>query len=326
MNPERMPSSAEVAVVGGGVIGMSVALALVDKGLDVVLLERDLPGRAASWAGGGILSPLPPTQCPEAIRPLLERSLELYPAWCERLATISGIDPEYWPCGAVYTPQGAAPIELPRIAQVRNSRLMKALAATLRRRGVRIIAPARVSGWVVRDGLLKGVETDCGELQCARAVLAAGPWSASLCDQAGRPIKGQMLLYRMVPGDLTRVLIDDEAYVIPRKDGHVLVGSTLEDVGFDLETTRAAHDQLRLRGQLLWSPLARMEPVAQWAGLRPLLGVGTPRIEESADIEGLFIATGHYRIGITLAPGTAERLAMLMADSGRSVPAGPHSI
>jgi glycine oxidase len=313
---QELTSPADIAVVGGGVIGMSIALALADRGWDVVLIERDALGRGASWAGGGILSPLPPTHCPEPLRPLLDRSLALYPHWCERLASLSGIDPEYWRCGAVYLPQDGEPLELPGLAQVRNTRLMKALAASLQRQGVRVIAPASVKGWIAQEGRLCGVETDRGELRCDRAVLAAGAWSSGLQAAEVRPIKGQMLLYRMKPGALPRILIGDHAYVIPRRDGHVLVGSTLEDVGFDLAATDEAREYLIRQGALLWPVLAGAEPVAQWSGLRPRGTAEMPSIEAATSPAGLYVATGHFRIGITLAPGTAELISEMVEGPG----------
>lgn len=303
-----MSAAPDVIVVGGGVIGLATAWALCKRGARVVVLERDAIGRGASWAGGGILSPLPPGHCPESLRPLLDDSLQRYPAWCAELAECSGIDPEYWVCGGRYI-GASGEMALPDLAQVRNPRLLKALAVALRRRGVELHEGHEVSGWQVSGGKLRGVKTRHAVWPCARAVLAAGAWSAALGATGIRPIKGQMLLFKLQPGDLNQIVIDDEAYVIPRRDGHVLVGSTLEDVGFDVTATDEARDWLMRKATLLSSVLAEAKPVQQWSGLRPNSEQGLPLLRESQTVAGLHHATGHSRIGITLAPGSAERLA-----------------
>lgn len=312
-----LPAHAEVVVVGGGVIGLSVALALAERGREVVVLEREADPRSASWAGGGILSPLPPMQCPESLRPLLKRSLELYPSWCERLARLSGVDPEYWACGATYIPDLGEPVPLPGLAQVRNPRLLKALRGALSSLGVRLLSPVCVTGWRMGEDALRAVETDRGIVSCAQAVLAAGVWSQALHPVDVKPVKGQMLLFRSSPCALAQILIGDQAYVIPRRDGHLLLGSTLEDAGFDDRTTEVARDRLLREGVLLWPALSQLQPVAQWAGLRPCGPGIAPLLEPAAGCPGLFLATGHHRLGITLAPSSAERIAELMADHAR---------
>lgn len=301
--------SADVVVVGGGVIGMSVALALAERGAAVTVVERDALGGSASWAGGGILSPLPPTQRATQPDALLERSLQLYPDWCERLASLSGIDPEYWDCGAVYYPDGGEAVRFPEISQVRNPRLLKALAASLKLRGARLLTGVSAIGWRVERGVLQGLDTSAGFLGCRRAVAAAGAWSSELGAEGIRPIKGQMLLFRVAPDALSQILIGDHAYVVPRRDGRLLVGSTLEDAGFDTEPTSEALRELSRRGGLLWPPLATLRPVAHWAGLRPCPDQGQPLLRAAPAVQGLHLATGHHRLGITLAPATAERIA-----------------
>lgn len=300
----------DVVIVGGGVIGMACAEVLSRSKLRVCIVEKDELGRAASWAGGGLLSPLPPDQCPDAIRPLLDESLALYPDWCARLQRESGIDPEYWVCGGDYYKNSGEHIEYPQMAQVRNPRLMKALVETLHRRGVSLLSRTAALAWITDRGRIAGVRTSQGDVTADAVILAAGAWSGDLLGGGLlRPVKGQMLLLRAEPGALPRLRIGDNAYLIPRRDGHILVGSTLEEAGFDLKPTATARQDLLGHAAALWPEVTRLSVVGQWAGLRPRGPEEAPILRTHPTIAGLWIATAHFRLGITLAPGSAQRLA-----------------
>ncbi|WP_043112039.1 NAD(P)/FAD-dependent oxidoreductase, partial [Solimonas flava] len=316
----NLPERVDVAIAGGGVIGLACAEALSRRGFTVAVFERAEFGRAASWAGGGMLCPLPPDHCPPALRPLLDESLALYPAWCERLQRESGIDPEYWACGADYFPGDGRHLEYPAMAQVRNPRLLRALAETLRRRGVVLAAQTEVQGWIESDGVLRGVRTARGDVACRAAVLAAGAWSAPLGAPGVGPAKGQMLLAAGAPGQLLRLRIGADVYLIPRRDGHILIGSTVEDAGFDTTPTPEARERLLMRATKLWPPLAGLPIVGHWAGLRPRFDADLPLLGPAPDRPGLYLATGHFRIGLTLAPASAERVAArILCDLGATV-------
>jgi glycine oxidase len=311
MNPSRF----DVVIVGGGVIGMACAEALSrDRKRKICIVEKNELGRAASWAGGGLLSPLPPDQCDDAIRPLLDESLALYPEWCERLQRESGIDPEYWVCGADYFKNSGEHIEYPQMAQVRNPRLMKALAQTLRRRGVSVFEHAAAAVWLREGERVRGVRTTRGDIATDVAILAAGAWSAEFGADGIMPVKGQMLLLDARPGALPRVRIGDDVYLIPRRDGQVLVGSTLEDAGFDLTPTESARRSLIERAARLWPEAATLPLIRHWAGLRPRADRDAPLLEASATHRGLYLASGHFRLGITLAPASAARMMALLRD------------
>lgn len=305
----------ETVIVGGGVIGLACAEALSRAGRKVCVIERGQLGRAASWAGGGMLSVLPPDQqVNEPLRGLLEQSLALYPQWCERLRRESGIDPEYWICGGRFLKHDGTRIAYPQLAQVRNPRLMRALAEVLRRRGVPLLEDTEVQGWIEDRGVLRGLRTTRGELLCATAVLAAGAWSAPLGADGVTPAKGQMLLLRAAPNELPQILIGEDAYLIPRRDGLILLGSTLEDAGFDIRPTQEARALLLARGARLWPRVTALRIERHWAGLRPRPVQAYPLLGPHPQLSGLYLATGHFRIGLTLAPGTAERIrAMLVS-------------
>jgi glycine oxidase len=318
-----VPLSADVVVVGAGVIGMTTALELARSGLNVCVIERGLAGREASWAAGGILSPLPPDQPVPEIRELLDESLALFPDYCAALLERTGIDPEFWRCGAVVLDiDGKHERErwFPDVSQVRNPRLLKALVLALQHEGVSLIEQTPVLGWQLEGDRLTGVTTAQGTIACDQAVAAAGAWTGQLAQVQISPVKGQMLLLRGEPGVLDHIRMDHEAYVVPRRDGGILIGSTLEDAGFDVTPTGQARDYLLSCAVRLWPGAARLSVERHWAGLRPRPAGLAPMIGPASQIEGLFINTGHHRLGVTLSLASARRCVaqILVAAGGES--------
>ena len=257
---------------------------------------------------------LPPDDPVPEIRDLLDESLALYPDYCAGLREQTGIDPEFWRCGATMT-RANGERWLPELAQVRNPRLLQALIAALRREGVRLIEQAPVLGWQKENGRLTGVLSSQGVIHCKRAVLAAGAWSGGLAAIQVKPVKGQMLLLRGEPGALDHMKIDEAAYLVPRRDGRILVGSTLEDSGFDLGTTAEARSQLMEHAVRLWPQAAHCPVEQQWSGLRPYPGQASPLMGPVPELEGLFVNTGHFRLGVTLSLASARRLTARLLDS-----------
>ncbi|TJY62071.1 FAD-dependent oxidoreductase [Sinimarinibacterium sp. CAU 1509] len=317
-----MNAEADIVIVGAGVVGLSIAWSLRDSGAKIVVIDRQQPGQGASWAGGGILWPLPPDHIDPVIEPLLTRSLSLYPRFCAQIHELTGIDPQYWACGARYVADGREQA-FPQIGQIRNPRLLQSLAEAVRRSGIEIIADVEATGWISAGGSLRGIRTSVGDFACRKAVLAAGAWSAKLLDLPVRPIKGEMVLLRAAPGELEEIVIGSDVYLVPRRDGLVLVGSTLEDVGFDTTPTEHNRDWLLGRARQLHAGVDRWPIERHWAGLRPGVGEGYPIISGVPSMAGLYCCTGHYRIGLTLAPASAERIAGLMLGTIQSNPAGP---
>ena len=306
-----LPASVDVVVIGAGVIGLATALELALRGSTVCVVERGEAGRQCSWAGGGMLIPVPPEQPSPYVQSLLVQSQQMYPAYCARLHDETAIDPEYWPCGARFI-QGSAEQWLPNVAQVRNPRLLKALCRALELLQVPLIEHTRALGWVLEGNRLEGVSTSTGNIACRQAVLAAGAWSSELSGLEIKPVKGQMLLLRARPGQLDHIRISNHVYLIPRRDGRILLGSTVEDVGFDIQTTPQARAILLEQGSTLWPELSKLDIENQWTGLRPVAPDEQPVFGPCAKVNGLFYNTGHYRLGITLAPVSAERLVNMM--------------
>lgn len=199
------------------------------------------------------------------------------------------------------------------VAQVRNPRLMQALRKHVEMLGGRIVEQCEVRGIETKEGSVQALSTSCGDLSADRYIVSAGAWSKQLLGQYAlkldiKPMRGQMLLFKFDVPPMQHILLQDGMYLIPRRDGHLLVGSTLEDVGFDKRTTLAAHDSLRQRAELLLPPLREMPLVQHWSGLRPASPGNIPTIGRHPLLENLYINSGHFRYGVTMAPASAAIL------------------
>ena len=336
----RTQSSPDVIVIGGGVIGLATALDLLKSGMRVNLLERNRIGRGgASWAGGGILSPLQPDTLDEEVWSLLIDSLSRYADWCGELQDRSGVDPEYLISGLEVL-QAADPnpwesfasrcalalqfadadtdgrpgsFHLPQIAQVRSPRLLAALAQAFTRSGGKLLEGHNVDHFI-GDERVRGVVCANQSFPSGAVVLAAGAWSSQLdasceIDEA----KGQMLAFEAAPGELQSICLQGDQYLIPRKDGLIIAGSTLEAKGLDDDCTDQAREEISEAAFRMAPWLEGREVLHQWSGLRPVASDEKPVFGWSSRRDGLFHATGHYRLGITLAPGVAARAASLIA-------------
>jgi len=338
---------------------------LAAAGLRVTVLERGRLGREASWAGGGILSPLYPWRQPDAVNLLARTSQSIYPHLVSALAEESGVDPQWTPSGFLVLDETEAQVArswaerfgaelevvsahdarvlepslgaiegravwLRDVAQVRPPRLMRALARSLCAQGVLLREGVEVRGLDIRGGRVRGVHTAEERIEASRVVVAAGAWSnrvlAPLGGLALEPVRGQMLLLRAEPGTLRRILLRAGRYVIPRRDGHVLAGSTLERVGFDRSTSESALAELREAAGSV-APALKASPVAgYWAGLRPGSPEGVPWIGSHPGAAGVYVNAGHHRAGLLLAPAAARLLADLVVGREPCVPAAAYRV
>jgi len=338
--PGASGQKTSVLVLGAGVSGLSAALALLKRGHGVTLLERGEVGAESSWAGGGILSPLLPWDYAEAVSALALRSMAAYADWVAEIEAGSGCVAEYWRCGmrvlgidppdaalawcgshglaACFEPtDNGESLWLPDIAQVRNPRLVAALREAVVSLGGVIRTHCAAESVTTRAGRITAVRTAQGAFEADQFVLATGAWSGlGLPGLRGvpnlRPIRGQMLLFRLEPGALDTILYRNGLYLIPRRDGHVLVGSTLEDAGFDKSTDDTTRQRLHAEAAGLLPVLADAQPVRHWAGLRPGSPDNIPVIDRHPDFDNVFVNTGHFRYGVTMAPAAAELLLDLM--------------
>ncbi|MCK4742598.1 MAG: glycine oxidase ThiO [Sulfuriflexus sp.] len=207
---------------------------------------------------------------------------------------------------------------LPDVAQVRNPRFARALRSSIEKLGVKVMIDTEVKQISCNAGKVDGVITQAGQhIAAGQVVLAGGAWSAGLLEEFGVelpvvPVRGQMLLYKTAPDTVKRIILNKDRYVIPRRDGRVLVGSTLEHTGFEKQTTDSARIELEAEAQRIVPALAHFPVEAHWAGLRPGSPDGVPFIGACPNVSGLFLNTGHYRNGVILGPASAAMLANMI--------------
>ena len=195
-------------------------------------------------------------------------------------------------------------------------KLTRALAASARRRGVDLRTGTEARRFWIEGGRCRGVETDRGRVEADRVVNASGAWSAGFDGSLPvpvpvEPVRGQIVELALAGAAPETVLLADPVYLAPQGGGRVLLGSTIERAGFEKRVTAGSVGRLIVESARLWPPVAEARFVTAWAGLRPGTPDGMP-ILDGAGVEGLFLATGHYRHGILLAPATARRLADLV--------------
>lgn len=360
-----MIGAPDVLIVGGGVIGCAAAYTLAREGLSVVLLEEAELAGQASGAAAGMLAPVgealgPPEHRPsDAFLRLGLASLELFPALCERVRELSGIDPEFEPSGILRLVLGeqaavglreqraalasagiavewVAADDLSRIqpglaadvcgaiwspgeAHVRSPLLSRALAGAAASLGADVRTGVAVRGLIRgrgRDGhRVSGVVTTEGELSAGAVVVCTGARAGSLSDWLDgawripvEPVRGQICALEAPHPPLASIVWGPGAYLVPKRDGSVVVGATEEHVGFDRRVTAGGMQQLTAAACALVPGLVDAGFLRGWAGLRPGSPDGLPAVGPVPGFDGLWVAAGHYRNGVLLAPLTARVL------------------
>lgn len=330
----------KVVVVGGGIVGCMTALALAQSGHQVTVVERNQiaaqTSGEASWAGAGLLFPLLPWFYQKAVNQLSLEGAALYPNICQQLRQETGIDPEYMQSGMLIKPpfdeklaldwceknkiaveKKAADLFLPHVGQVRNPKLMLALKQSLILHGVQLIENMQLAP-IVETAAIDSWATASGEVIAADCfVVTSGAWSFELLKATAstlniKPMRGQMLLYQVPVNSLSTIVYQDGFYLVPRKDGYLLAGSTLEDVGFDTGVTDAVKQEIQAKAEAIMPSLKQAPIVKHWSGLRPGTPDNLPTIGAHPTIKNLYLNTGHFRYGLTMAPACAQMVANLI--------------
>ena len=334
----------DTIIVGAGIIGLSLAIELRKQGLRVLVVEKGEPGREATWAAGGMLVDRPAETLP-GLRELATASARMYPEFVHQLEDESGLkidlrsvgtlefldappepsalDTYGWlarwrelepnlkasnlrvkPCVGVYLKE--------RCVDPRH--LTHAAIAAARHRGIDFSSGDHVLAVEVADGRASGIRTNKTRFAAGIVVNCAGAWAGQIGPHSfpTRPVKGQMLYVAMPQKEMVRhVVRTPNVYLIPRSDGRMLIGTTVEEAGFDKQTVPDTILKLRQAAVDLVPKLANARFLEAWAGLRPGTPDGLP-ILGATPTPGYFVATGHFRDGILLAPMTARAMGQMM--------------
>ena len=359
----------DCCIIGGGIIGLSIARELAGRGVAVRVLARDATRDTASWAAAGIFPPAPEHAAATANERFTAYSDRLHRTWASELLAETGIDNELQQCGGLHlagdergearlreargtwlakgarcdwltahdvasqeralraaVAQGriACGLLLPEEMRIRPPRHLEALERSCRMRGVEITPATEVRAIDVANGRIAGIRItrdDGGSatdtIQADRYCLAAGAWSGHLAESLGlhietRPIRGQIALLRLPRQVLSHVVNVGLEYLVPRTDGRLLVGSTIEDAGFDQITTPMTIQRLLEFARRMLGPLPEATLEQSWAGLRPGTVDGLPFVGAAPACRNAFVAAGHFRAGLHQSTGTAVMLADLM--------------
>ncbi|MEM6838867.1 MAG: glycine oxidase ThiO [Cyanobacteria bacterium P01_C01_bin.120] len=337
-----MAGTPDVLIVGGGVIGLAIALKLRQAALSVTVLSRDF-AEGASQVAAGMLAPGAEELPPGPLLDLCRQSLQRYPDWVQKLETLTGQSVGYWPSG-ILAPRLEYPADVsdrpdvagrwidaaqlaqyqaglhPELAgawwyaeegQVEPRSLSQALLTAARDAGVEIQEGVAVQGLVQQGGQVQQVQTTAGYFRAGHYVLATGAWANELLPIPVTPLKGQMAAVQVPthfpqPQPLQRVLFgEDKIYIVPRRNGRIVLGATCEAVGFTPGITAGGLAHLCQKAVDLYPAIADFPVQETWWGFRPATPDEAPILGPSV-CQNLTLATGHHRNGIVLMPITAE--------------------
>lgn len=351
-----------IIVVGGGIVGCMTAMELVERGCRVTIVERghiaSQTSGESSWAGAGIMFPLLPWFYADDVNRLTLSGVGFYRQVCERLHRETGIDTELEQSGMLILPEfdqakarawceqnriqaqaasasafdvqslgGDDALWLPSVTQVRPPYVMKALRQWLEQNGVTLLEQTELKPLAPCENLQQWETVKGEKLHADKFIVTSGAWSFELLKETAqklkiKPMRGQILLYRPEK-NLQQMVYREGFYMVPRKDGLLLAGSTLEDVGFDPSTTEAVRQELIIKAEAIMPELKGLPIIKHWSGLRPGTPENLPVIAEHPQIRNLFLNTGHFRYGLTMAPASAKIVSALVCGEQPFIDATP---
>ncbi len=344
-----MTRRADVVVVGGGVIGCAVAWALARDGASVTLLEQRELACEASGAAAGMLLPYGESAGAGVFQRWGCEALARLPEVCAELRERSGVDPELEASGALYVardaaaaraldarreafpdgglesldaaaardlvprlaPEVRAALWSPREGHVRSPQLALAYAGTAEMLGAQVVRGATVHGLVREGERVCGVETSLGRRSSAAVVVCAGAWAPELVPMPLpiRPVRGQIVALDDASPRLRSILVEGATYLVPKRDGSLVLGATEEEAGYERRATPEGVAGLLAAGCSLVPDLGGTGFRGAWAGLRPATPDRLPAVGPVPGAPGLFVAAGHFRNGVLLSPVTGALIA-----------------
>lgn len=366
--------TADILIIGGGIIGLSLARELGKKGAEKVkIIEKNsMCGAEATSAAAGLLAPQAEADCDDEFFHFCRESRDLYPSFARELFEETGVDIELDRTGTLYlafTEKDAAELEkrfawqtranlrvdkltakevleiepnlspkvlfglrFPTDWQVENRKIVEAFNKQLtgfglnkymqrnaldkiRERTGGEFVSRDVRSLIFKNNKVVGAETDVENFYAPIVIVAAGAWTSLMRDKFDlfsgikvKPVRGQMLSFADYSKPFRHVVYSPRGYVVPRKSGKILVGATVEDVGFENQTTGAGVASLLKTASEISPAFENLSFKKTWSGLRPFAADGLPVLGAFPEIENLYVATAHYRNGILLAPLTAKIL------------------
>jgi len=343
----------DVVVVGGGVIGLSVAWELAVAGLQVSVLDQSGIGQEASWAGAGMIPP--GDLYHSATHQLAVLSMQRWPEISAALKSETGLDNGYTRCGGMLLDDGRSPAQqaeawkklhltvelldsrqlhdrvpafgpeiisaawLPDMAQVRNPHHLQALHAACLTRGVQFFPHEKVVGWERQGDRLLAAVTEKNRYAGDQFLVATGAWGSQLLSSLNveipiEPVHGQIALLRAEKPLFSFVIEAGKHYLVPRRDGRILIGATEERIGFQKRNTDEAIAALRRFAATVMPALEHLPLEKSWSGLRPWSGLDHPSLGRVPEFSNLLLSLGHFRAGLSNSPGTALILRQLFLD------------
>ena len=338
----------DLVIIGGGIIGLYSAYLLTRRGMTITLIDKGDFGRESSWVAGGILTPLLPWHYSEEVFSLTANASEDYFNLSNNLSALTNIDIEYWKCGLTIQQtcdqqitrwcskhkltctQSSHPqpsdFHLPDIAQVRMPMVISALKDYLRQNNVTMLSHTLVNDYLIQEHRMLAVNTTMGVIHADHFLLATGAWlpeitslNKNICVPTITPIKGQVIAFQATPGLLNHILYKDGYYLIPRKDGLIIAGSTIEDVGYNKQITDSARHSLWLNAVAMLPQLKNYSISHHWAGLRPGSKGNIPTIGPHPEIKGLYLNCDHFRYGVAMAPKSSHIISQWILNKGDSL-------
>jgi glycine oxidase len=347
-------------IIGGGIIGSSIAWRLAREGVIVTVLERGRLGREASWAAAGMLAAQADTNAPGPFFDLCIHGRDVLADTAETLRAESSVDPEYDHAGILYlafnaaerdeleqrgrwqlaaggaveelspaaarklepsiSPDAVYALHFPMDHRVDNRKLTQAYTAAAIIKGACFVEGASAEAIIVNHGRAEAVRTHDGRLHHTDIIInAAGSWAGQVrgleSDKVEtHPVRGQMVCFDARPGTLGPSIFSSRGYLVQRRDGRILAGSTMDEAGYDKSVTLAGLEKIT-HGALDNVPALGAIPFREaWAGLRPATSDLLPVIGPSPSVPNVFYATGHFRSGILLSAITGALLADLVMD------------
>lgn len=340
-------------IIGGGMVGCMTAMELVNEGYRVTIVERNQiasqTSGESSWAGAGLAFPLLPWMYRDAVNQLALAGANFYPDVCKRLLDETGIDPELIQSGMLIKPPFEESLAtqwciknnvafeiigedllLPGVAQVRNPRLLQALKQWLLLHNVTLLEHTQLAPIQENNALNLWKTTTGTPLQADLFVVTSGAWSYELLKDTAahldiKPMRGQILLYQLPAQTLPHIIYQDGFYILQRQDGYLLAGSTLEDVGFDTGVTETAKREMQAKAEAIVPALKGMPIHKHWSGLRPGTPENLPTICRHPTIANLYLNTGHFRYGVTMAPASAKLVTALIMGKTPLIEPSPYA-